>query len=454
MLRLPNLAGIVALACCFTFSPITLRAADSIRLEALLELDPFDWTSIEPQKVIDECTRALKNKTKLKEDQICRLYLLRGMELKFIGEKDAAVADLTELLKFRPNDFQGLLNRSKCYDALKQYDKARTDIETLIKHHPKSAAGYAGLAHFMEKIGDMESMKSLSEKAIALDPSEPTGYLGRSVAYLNERKYQLALNDLSQCINLRFGGPTKLAAHPYFLRACILLNIFDNPKKAFPDLQMARAIDPDDEVIKALVCDYYFKIGKYKLAFHLSEQLPKNRTDVLGRKIRCLIEHNHRKEALQLSESYILEKPNSWAGFLYRGEVFLALGKYKEALQDYDNSLNAPNQGVSGSLEVKAYLLAACPDKQFRNGNAARTLATTCCERTEYRAPRQLMLLAMACAECEDYKESVRWAKKSLEKADPDFPFLEDYRKRLALFQSGRPYRFSSDNPVVDYLFP
>lgn len=454
MLRLRNLAVTVALAYCFAFSPITVMAAESISLETLLELDPLDWTSIEPQKAIDECTLALKNKTKLKEDQICRLYLLRGMRLSLLGKDDAAVTDLTELLKLRPNDFQGLLNRSKCYDSLKQYDKARVDIESLVKHYPKSAIGYACLASFMERMGDFVSIKSLSEKAIALDPSEPMGYLARSAVYLHERKYQLALNDLNQCINMRFGDATRLAAHPYFVRACIHLDVFHNPKKARPDLLLARAIDPTNDVIKGLVCTYYFKIGKYKFAFRLSEQLPKNRIDVLGRIIPCLIEHNRCKDALQLSESFILQRPRSWQGYLYRGEVFFAQGKYKEALQDYDNSLNVPPQGFSGSLEAKAYLLATCPDKQFRDGPAARTLATTCCERTEYQVPPQLMLLAMACAECGDYQKAVRWAKESLEKADKDFPFLKDYRKRLVLFEKGEPYRFSPDNPVVDYLFP
>jgi hypothetical protein len=64
------------------------------------------------------------------------------------------------------------------------------------------------------------------------------------------------------------------------------------------------------------------------------------------------------------------------------------------------------------------------------------------------------MLLSMACAECGDYKEAIRWAKKALEKAEPGFPFLEDYRRRLALFEKGKPFRFSPKLPVLDYICP
>ena len=64
------------------------------------------------------------------------------------------------------------------------------------------------------------------------------------------------------------------------------------------------------------------------------------------------------------------------------------------------------------------------------------------------------MLLAMASAECGAYKDAVRLAKKSLEKADTSFPFLKEYRQRLADFEKGKPFRYTPGSRTLDYLFP
>jgi len=208
-----------------------------------------------------------------------------------------------------------------------------------------------------------------------------------------------------------------------------------------------------------LFFEYYFKTGKYNLAFKISEHISRwsknrqNRTNGLVVRFDCHIARKQYIEALNVAESIVRDDPQWPGAFLHRGMAFFAQAKYKEALQDYDKSLKLDHDNL-GTMAAKAYLLATCPEGQFRDGSTASKLATKCCEMTQYQVPRQLMLLAMASAECGDYKEAVRWAKKSLEKADPDFPFLEDYRKRLALFEQGKPYRFSPNNRIIDYLFP
>lgn len=453
MFRLLSLVYIVVFSCLLCLKPIPLIAAEPLSLETLLELDPFDWGSIHPQNVCDECTLALANKSKLKEDQICRLYLLKSISLRFLGKEKAAINDLIELLRLRPNDCQALRLRGECYATLKQYENARSDFEALIRFQPKSGIGYACLARCLEKSGDTETIKELAEKAISVDPAEPQGYLVRAAAYLKERSYQLALKDLNQCIALRYGEGTIETPRPYLIKAAILLDIFDSPKQAREDLIMARAIYPSNDLMKALFCTYYFKSGKYNLAFHLSQQLPEDRTDIISRKINCLIERLRHHEALQVSESIIRKDHQWWGGYLCRGNVFFSQEKYKEALQDYDKALDL-NRNAIGPFAAKVYLLASCPDQQFRDGRAARALATKCCEGTEYQVSRYLMLMAMACAECGDFTEAVRWGKKSLEQAHSSFPYLKDYRQRLSLFEKGEPYRFAPNSRALDYLFP
>lgn len=443
-------------ACLLLLSPIVLAAAEVFQLEAMLELDPLDWSSIDPSQLINQYTLALANKQKLKEDQICRLYLLRGVALIHAGKEKDAVQDLTELLKIHPNDCQALRFRGDAYSMLGDFDKGQADFESLLKFQPKSGIGHACLALCLAERGHNEDCTKFAEKAIALDSEEPLGYLARAEAFLRTNHYPQALNDLNRCVTLSLSGSTPSGKQLFILRSGVLLNIFDDTKKALPDLLMARRLDPNDSVVTALICKYYFKTGKYNMAFHLSERLlkmAKGRLDLMYIRVNCFLALNRNDEALQMAESMMRQDSDRWGNYLCRGEVFFSQKMYKEALQDYDKSLSLLNDTIS-TMEAKAYLLAACPEAQFRDGPTARTLATKCCERTEYQVPRRLMLLAMACAECGDYKEAVRWAKKSLEKADPGFPFLADYRTRLALFEKEKPFRFSNDSPVYDYLCP
>lgn len=456
-LQLKFLACTAVVTTLFFIGTEHIVADEIVGLEALMELDPLDCANIDPPKVVEDCTRALaiNSKSKLRENQICHLLFTRGVAQSFLGKNEEAIRDLTEVLRRQPNDCRTLRLRGQIYCTLKQYDNAHSDFEAVVKHQPKSGIGYACLALYFGEVGDYGSSKKFAEKAIVLDPEDPQGYLTRSQANLKEHNLKEALKDINQCITLSYGGGTSASAVPFQMRAAIFSGFFDNPKKAFPDLLMACSIDPYDDTTKGMFCEYYFKMGKYNMAFHISEQLVKKharRPDLLGRRAYCLLEHNRPEEALRLTNSMISDASRWWGSYLCRGVVFFTERKYREALRDYDKSLALLHDNF-GAIAAKAYLLAACPESQLRDGPAARTLAIKCCERTEYQVPRQLMVLAMACAECGDYKEAVRWAKKSIEKADATFPFLEDYRQRLALFEKGKPYRFSPDARVFDYLW-
>lgn len=455
-LQLRVLPSMILATSLFFLSSIPLVASEVVGLDALLELDLNDWSSVYPETVIDQCTLALTNPNNLKEGQICRLYILRAVAMKLNGKPEVAVRDLTEALKIHPNDCQALRVRGETYCMLGKFEKGRTDFEALLKIQPKSGIGHACLALCLSECGHKDDSLRLAEKAISLDPDEPLGYLARAEAYLRNNDYQNGLKDLNQCINLSLDAGKPIAKRSYLMRAATFLNFYDDTKKALSDLLMARRLDPYDKVVKGMFCEYYFKTGRYNMALHLSEELIRSQRigpDLLGRRVDCLLQQQKNDAALQVAESIVRQAPMSWSSYVFRGEVFLSLKNYRDALQDYDKSLSLRHDNIV-AMAAKSYLLATCPKAQFRDGQTARILATKCCERTQYQVPRQLMLLAMACAECKDYKEAVRCAKMSLEKADANFPFLEDYRQRLKLFEQSKPYRFSPDSAVFDYLCP
>ncbi len=87
-------------------------------------------------------------------------------------------------------------------------------------------------------------------------------------------------------------------------------------------------------------------------------------------------------------------------------------------------------------------LLSTCPDQRFREGAEGLRVAQRLCELDGYRFPPFLSTLAAACAETGDFAGAVKWQSKALELATTATQKeQEDHQARLALYQSGKPYR-------------
>lgn len=444
----------------FSMFPSNLIAAEPNDLEVLLELDPLDWATLETGNIINQCSFALKQRSKLKKGQETRLLLLRAQALIMDGNDAFALRDLNDLLSIEPKDTMALRIRGELFNRRGNNGKAQEDFERLINLQPKAGIGYADKSIVLTERGVYEESKKLAAKAILLDPEEPQGYRARALAYLREEKYHQVIKDLDQCIKLSYGYGRRDTLRLFLMRAFINLYIYDNPKKAFPDLLMARGIDKYSVEPSNLFCMYYFKTEKYNLAFKISESTSAKRSKNSQIKlnyrllrVKCLMALKRYMDAKDVAEDMVRDISNFFGGYLSRGFVFFAQNKYEQALKDYDKSLNLSHDNI-GAMAAKAYLLASCQEAQYRNGPAAKALAKKCCERTEYQVPRQLMLLAMSSAECGDYKEAVRWAKKSIDKADSNFPFMDEYRERLALFEKGKPFRYTPGSGKLDFLFP
>ena len=69
-------------------------------------------------------------------------------------------------------------------------------------------------------------------------------------------------------------------------------------------------------------------------------------------------------------------------------------------------------------LNNKAWLLATCTDKRYRDGKKALELATKSCELTEWKNCYSLATLAGAYAETGDFDKAVQWEEMALKGQD------------------------------------
>ncbi len=116
-------------------------------------------------------------------------------------------------------------------------------------------------------------------------------------------------------------------------------------------------------------------------------------------------------------------------------------GGYGDAISDYKTAvLVDPAYALAfGDL---AWLQAACPAAEFRDGAKAIENATKACELTDWKNHSYINSLASAYAESGGFEAAIKWQKEAIDLLGEDKrPRLQaNYEERLKLYVSGKPY--------------
>ena len=162
------------------------------------------------------------------------------------------------------------------------------------------------------------------------------------------------------------------------------------------------------------------------------------------------LDEGHNNLAIACYTACILENPKDTQAFYYRGAAYLfkydndrAINDFSKAIsldpespsafaffnraiahyskRDYKNAIKDCSEGVrlaptnADAFHFFALLLATCPNDDLRDTKRAVQLATTACDLSGWNDPRHLNVLAVTYAQCEDYREAVKWQKKAIE---------------------------------------
>src|SRR5262249_51627501 len=132
--------------------------------------------------------------------------------------------------------------------------------------------------------------------------------------------------------------------------------------------------------------------------------------------------------------------PNHVPTLLARTAVSAQQRAYLDAWGDLEKALalEPENPVVCNNL---AWLLATCPEDNYRDGKRAVELARKACELTAWEMPHCLDTLAAACAETGAFADACQWETKAMALSpDAEKPVR---RSRLDTYQNQQPYRDS-----------
>jgi tetratricopeptide (TPR) repeat protein len=239
------------------------------------------------------------------------------------------------------------------------------------------------------------------EASIISDKSRWRAYHNRGVSLALMGKYKDALLDFNRTVELN-----PKYANAYFNRAEVLYELADY-EAAVRDYSRAIKLEPNDAAMYNSRGHTQYRLGAYR-------------------------------EAAQDYTVAIRLDPTNAAALVNRGDLYTELGYYERAVSDFQEAVRSePSYGRA--YLSSAWLMATCPDAQFRSINGALNAMTKAEKLLGHNDHRYLDILAAVQANAGNFAEALKTLEKGTETAPESL--ADAYAERLVMYERKLPFR-------------
>ncbi len=116
------------------------------------------------------------------------------------GNANGAVSTLQTAVKNDPNQAGAHYQLGLAYQAQGDLHSAESEWREAIRLNPNMLQAQRTLALSAMRTGDMDTLRAATSQMIYLQPDKAEGYALRAVAYINQKKFQLAQQDIQKAI--------------------------------------------------------------------------------------------------------------------------------------------------------------------------------------------------------------------------------------------------------------
>ncbi len=332
------------------------------------------------------------------------------------GQQEKAINAFSKAIEIDPGRANAYNNRGAIWYQKKDYDKAIEDYSRAIALDPKSASFYLNRGAAWFKKEHLDNAMNDFNQAVTLDRSSYEAFNSRGMTWYLMEEYEKAILDYTQALKLN----SKISEF-YNNRgaAWFAMGKFD---RAVVDYSRALGLDPVSINVLKNRGFCWFKKGFFDAA--VSDYSTALEIDI-----------------------------NSIDIYVSRGMAFYEKGDYSKALIDFVDAVRLSPENPD-ALRRLAWMLAACPDEDYRNGVKAVELA----QKAFGLSPNlgTLDALAVANAEAGNLDTAVQYMETMVSKArEVQLEISDDYIVRLETFRSGKPWRSEHIYPAGEaYDYP
>jgi tetratricopeptide (TPR) repeat protein len=305
-----------------------------------------------------------------------------------------------------------------------------------------SVAGSAAIVMCLgltrQQLGHWRDSETLFRHALAVTENNQVGHDNLGNALLEKNQIDEAIRQYQEAIRL---APDFAEPH-YNLGIAFGKN--GQMDEAIRQFQEVIRLKPDNTDAHYSLGTAYGMMGQIDGAisqFHEVIRLKPDFAEAHNNLGIALVNKNQIDEAINQFQEAIRLKPDCAEAHNNLGIALVNRGRFDEAIVNYQKAIQIePN--FSDALNNLAWMLAASPDDELRNGTQAVRLAERACELTHHGEPFFMGTLAAAYAEAGRFPEAVATAEKAEQLATSAglTAVAAKNRQRLELYRAGKPY--------------
>mmetsp|Transcript_579 Transcript_579/g.586 ORF Transcript_579/g.586 Transcript_579/m.586 type:complete len:321 (+) Transcript_579:62-1024(+) len=258
-----------------------------------------------------------------------------------------AIDKYTEAIAFDASDVTFFSNRSACYAALEQWEKAAEDGKQCIIVDRQFVKGYYRLALAFQKLQNFDGALEAVKRGLGIDPlnadlKKMSRELDESIrmkrvdATIAQAQSQISSNDIPSAFKTIDGGlrldPTNTKLNEMMNRVKPQFERLEKQRVASLD-KKERMKEEGDNKFKA--ADFEGAIKSYTTCLDLiSDKSSELALKVYGNRAACYKQLSNFEGTIADSTAVLEYKPNDVKALMRRAQAFEACERYKSSLQD------------------------------------------------------------------------------------------------------------------------
>ncbi|MBL9125971.1 MAG: tetratricopeptide repeat protein [Planctomycetaceae bacterium] len=317
------------------------------------------------------------------------------------------------------------------------------NTEALYRHavavDPDNWVALSNLGLWLDEQGRHDEALEIHARAIAANPNNPSAASNLASALMRSGRLAEAIEVLEPTVAK---NPKSMTAQANLAIAYSRAGRNDDARRHF---ELALELGQDEPDVRHNYGLFLAKQGDVAGAlaqFREAMRLQPGRLIDLAAVAQVLLDHHRYAEAVTAYDEILQRWPTDSTAYEGRAEAYAMQGKLPEALADYQRSLagDRPSQWAAIGL---AWIRAAAPQKELRNGTEAVRFGERACAATGNKDPEALDALAAAYAEAGRFERAQEVAERARQQARllNDRDLAAGIESRLALYRQRNPYR-------------
>ncbi len=417
----------------------------------------------DPEAIAEATTRAIEL---LEDDPVeqSAAYVLRALTQK---DDEKRMADLNAAAEKDPNNLEAIQARAAVRLKNNDVEGAVNDLEKILSRDPSNIRIAQAAVQQLVDMDRVEEALGLMTKTLEAKPSEEL-YRIRAILYRMQGKEAEALADLNKALALQPKDPSSLLQ-----RAEISLFQKDI-KSAKRDLKSASDLDPviaDSDQAIFVRCLIAVEEGRMPDAINDMKELVSRDPGNPSRQLQLAnlyLQDDRPRKAIEVFSAILDRDPNDAGVLRSRGDALLSVGDHAAAIDDYERALKTVNAltdedkkkdvDMPGILNNLAWVLSTSPNEKVRDGERAVELGEQAAKLTEFKEAHILSTLAAGYAEKGDFEKAIEWSTKAVERGkeaiengkDPKQVQIEQLEKELKGYRKGEAWREKQETEEND----